>query len=117
MNEKIKNNREEVIKIFLTQSEKSLVKSHLENYNNINPDNRKSISEFLREIILKNLLKIQNDLEDKNLDNFEKIYDGDNFKKIEKILNRNIFLTYKILEKIFGEKETENILNEMKNGE
>jgi hypothetical protein len=116
MNEKIKNNKNEVIKIFLTSSEKTLVKSYIENYNKINVENKKSISEFIREIIFKELLNIQNNVqnssEEKEVDNREF-----NFKKMEKILNRNIIMIYKMLEKTFGEKEAENILNEIKNEE
>lgn len=108
------NKREITLKILVNEQENIFIKSYLQKINDdINAKNnsnkikikQKSLSEFLREIILNSLIK--NDLHSDFL----------NLKlnQIEKYIKRNLSLTFKNSEKLFGSEEAKNIFNEIKN--
>jgi hypothetical protein len=156
MKEKNKNSKSEVVRFLLTSTEKSLVLSCLEKYNDKNISKKKSMSEFLRDILFSNLLNIKdsdgngsdgncNNGNHNNIhNNYHGSIDSNNNKvnkntigngdinnvnnndinisingvvKLERIANRSILLIYKMLEKIVGEKEASNILNDIKKEE
>jgi hypothetical protein len=123
MSKNFKNNRSEALKFLLTSEEKSLVKSYLENYNDKHPKNRVNMSEFLRNILFKSLLNMQNSAWDNlenNLNNNKQKNDknivGGN-ERFEKLLNRNLLLLYKMMERTLGKEETEKILEDVKKEE
>lgn len=108
------NKREITLKILVNEQENIFIKSYLQKINDdINAKNnsnkikikQKSLSEFLREIILNSLIK--NDLHSDFL----------NLKlnQIEKYIKRNLSLTFKNSEKLFGSEEAKNIFNKIKN--
>lgn len=110
------NKRNITLKIFVNETEELFIKGCLQKINNNidlkNISNKfkikqKSLSEFLRETILNYLLKNES-------------YDNDinsKLNQIEKYVKRNLSLTFKNTEKIFGNEEAKNILNDIKNME
>ncbi len=110
------NKRNITLKIFVNETEELFIKGCLQKINNNidlkNISNKfkikqKSLSEFLRETILNYLLKNES-------------YDNDinsKLNQIEKYVKRNLSLTFKNTEKIFGNEEAKNILNNIKNME
>ena len=104
------------LKIFVNETEELFIKGCLQKINdNIVLKNipnkfkvkQKSLSEFLIEIILNDLLK------NKSCDNDIDL----KLNQIERYVKRNLALTFKNTEKIFSSEEAKNILNDIKNME
>ncbi len=104
-----------IIKICVSENEALFIKNYLKDFNenlreydsNLKTFREKSLSEFLREIILNHLLKI--DCVDNNIE-----------KKLNQILKfskRNLSLSFKNTEKLYGDNEAKNIIVSIKNNE
>lgn len=100
------------IKFFITETEELFIKSYLQKLNDNlsikNNNNKKykpkSLSEFIREIVLNYLIQ-KNNIEEENL--FSRL------EKIEKISARTLTISYRSLEKIYSEEEAKNILDKI----
>lgn len=99
------NRRNLTLRIFVNEQESLLIKGQLNRYNEILRNTKyyreKSMSGFLRDIVLNSLLNLNSSLEPR-------------IEQLEKYIMRNIALTFESMVRNFGESEARNILKKAK---
>lgn len=98
------------LKIFVDEYESALIRDRLKQHNiNLKNDSilkEKSLSEFLREIVLKSVLDLNKNCSDNDINS--------KINQVEKLIARNISLTFENIIKTFGDEEAGKILSKAK---
>lgn len=99
------NRRNLTLRIFVNEQESLLIKGQLNRYNEVLSNSKyyreKSMSSFLREIVLNSILNLDDSLEPR-------------LEQLKKYIMRNITLTFEGMVRNFGESEARNILKKAK---
>lgn len=114
-----KKKRDTIFKLFLSESESLFIKNHLEIYNRDIKNNsiendfkEKSLSEFIRDILLEHLSEFNK--KDNNTSNNNLLK---RMEQLEKFTKRHMSLTFKDFQNRYGKEETQNMLNAIKDEE
>lgn len=99
------NRRNLTLRIFVNEQESLLIRGQLNRYNEVLSNSKyyreKSMSSFLREIVLNSILNLDGSLEPR-------------LEQLKKYIMRNITLTFEGMVRNFGESEARNILKKAK---
>lgn len=99
------NRRNLTLRVFVNEQESLLIRGQLNRYNEVLSNSKyyreKSMSSFLREIVLNSILNLDGSLEPR-------------LEQLKKYIMRNITLTFEGMVRNFGESEARNILKKAK---